>query len=177
MKYLFFIPTFLISISFSCSDTGTDNNNTESASDNSTEKTVTSSVDKQADEETLQLIIAQKETIAAELEEGKISNYIVRNGNGFVAESTTFYRDDEKTEPCKTKIIYLTGGFSDVYWLTDGIVWVDINEYSHIFQNAALITSMIDKEETEISEQDKLEILKIPALAVEIITSKAEETE
>ena len=123
------------------------------------------------------IIIAQKETVEAELEEGKISNYIVRDGSGFVAESTTYYRDEEKTEPCKTKIIYLTGGFSDVYWLSDGIVWVDINEYSHIFQNAALITSMIDREETEISEQDKLEILKIPALALEIITTKEEVTE
>lgn len=114
---------------------------------------------------------SEKETIAAEIEAGKIYTYSVLDGAGMIAESTTYFRDEDKQNPCKTHIIYLTGGATDVYWLRDNFMMIDVNGTMHLYQNEQLIQSYRNDEIIDLSPQDQLEASKLPAPAIEIITN------
>lgn len=115
----------------------------------------------------------QQASIANGMADGGFSEYVVRDGDGFVAESTTYYRDAEKTQAVKTKIIYLTGSFVDIYWLSNETLWVLQDDYIHVFQKGNLVLSLLDGEATEISDVDKAEVGKLPALATKILNSPA----
>lgn len=114
---------------------------------------------------------SEKETIVAEIEAGKIFTYSVLDGAGMIAESTTYFRDEDKQNPCKTHIIYLTGGSSDVYWLRDNFMMIDVSGTLHLYQNEQLVQSYRDDEILDLSPQDQLEASKLPASAIEIISN------
>lgn len=124
-------------------------------------------------EQLITIYNSQKEQIQADLTNGNLTTYAVRDGDpaAFVAESTTYYQDDEKTLPSLTKIIYLSGGFANVYWLKDEMVWIHKDDYDHLLQKGALVASFQDGTTIELTEQDKEAVLKILPLALNIITS------
>ncbi|BDS10039.1 hypothetical protein [Aureispira anguillae] len=129
-------------------------------------------------ETTIKSATTQKDKIDAGLLDGSINNYTVRDGDeAFVAESTTYYKEEEKLSPYKTKIIYLTGGFIDVYWLADNIIWVHKEDYDYLFNNEELIAVLQKGIAVEGNEIDKQEVAKIPALAKKIINSPLPTTE
>ena len=126
----------------------------------------------------LRTITEQKEAIVKEFEDGQYESYVVRDGKDLVAESSTYYRDEEKTIPTMTKIIFLTGGFLTVYWLEDGIIWMNQDDDDYVFRKENLLLAMKGGEPTELSDSDKEEAIKLMPMALEILTSpSAQESE
>jgi len=121
----------------------------------------------------LKLLTKQKETISKGFEEGAFGAYTVLDGEGMIAESTTYFRDEEKTEPTMTKIIYKTGSFVNVYWLTDGIIWLAQDDYNHVFFNNKLILSLNNGEPADISDGEKEELNEMIPVAIKILESPA----
>lgn len=167
MKYL--LSLSLLFVLFACNNVTNSDTDTTTTTDSTAQNNTVANPNEIA----LKLFSQQKETIEKGLAEGAISEYTVKDGAGFVAESTTYYTNAEKTVPCLTKIIYKTGGFANVYWLNDGTIWVEKDDYSHVFQKGSWLFSLSDNQITEISESDKADAAEVSALAVEIISSKS----
>lgn len=119
----------------------------------------------------LEHLAKQQKRILKDFEAGNFKAYTVLDGEGMIAESSTYFKDEEKTAPIMTKIIYKTGGFISVYWLTDGIIWLDQDDYNHIFFNNKLILSLNNGEPAEISESEKKELNGIIPAAIKILES------
>jgi hypothetical protein len=110
--------------------------------------------------------------IEGQRSDGSLSNYITRDGKAaFVAESTTYYKEEGKVTPVKTTIIYLTGDSANVYWLSNKFVFVDINGYQYLFKNSVLIATLKDGAPTEVEEADKEGARKVLGIAQKIILS------
>jgi hypothetical protein len=103
---------------------------------------------------------------------GNLSNYVTRDGMAaFVAESTSYYKEESKVTPLKTTIIYLTGGSASVYWLADRFVLVSKDDYQYLFKNSVLVASLQDGNPTEVGENEQEEATKILGIAQKIISS------
>lgn len=118
----------------------------------------------------LELIQSEKETILAEMDAGMIQYYTVLDGWGRMAESTTYFSDEAKSKPCKTKIIYLDGGSSNIYWLANNYLWFEGQNQTHLYKNGILIKSFQDDASIELSDQDRLEAAKLVATPLEILS-------
>ena len=123
----------------------------------------------------LRIVTEQKEAIVQEFEDGQYEFYVVRDGKELVAESSTYYRDEERTIPTMTKIIFLTGGFLSVYWLEDGIIWINQDNYDYVFRKENLLLAMNGGEPTKLSDSDKEAVIELMPMALEILTSPAAE--
>lgn len=113
---------------------------------------------------------------AAEIEsqrnDGSLSNYVTRDGVApFVAESTTYYKEESKITPLKTTIIYLTGGSDNVYWLADKFVLISKDDYQYLFKTGVLIASLQDGTLTEVGENQQEEANKTLGIAQKIISA------
>lgn len=110
--------------------------------------------------------------VETQLEDGTISNYATRDGVAdFVAESTTYYKEEEKTTPLKTTIIYLTGSATDVYWLSDKVVIVSKDDYQYLFKNSVLVTTLQEGKTVEVGENDQEAAKEVLNIAQKIIQS------
>lgn len=108
--------------------------------------------------------------IEAQRNDGSLSNYVTRDGVApFVAESTTYYKEESKITPLKTTIIYLTGGSSNVYWLADKFVLLSKDDYQYLFKTGVLIASLQDGTLTEVGENEQEEASKTLGIAQKII--------
>lgn len=104
--------------------------------------------------------------------DGSLSNYVTRDGvAAFVAESTTYYKEESKVTPLKTTIIYLTGGSANIYWLADRFVLLGKDDYQYLFKNSVLVASLQDGNPTEVGENEQKEATKILGIAQKIISS------
>ena len=112
-----------------------------------------------------------RQTELQALLDGEASRYYtVRDGDGgFVAESTTFYQEESRKTPLKTKIIYLTGDYDNVYWIGDGVVWVERGTTTYIFQGQTLAVALQDEEAFEPTQSDKNDAAKVPPLAKRLL--------
>lgn len=112
-----------------------------------------------------------RQTEMEELLNGESSRYYtVRDGDGsFVAESTTFYKEEERKTPLKTKIIYLTGDYDNVYWLGDNVVWVERGETTYIFKGQTLSVALQDGQPFEPTQSDRNDVAKVPPLAKRLL--------
>lgn len=79
-------------------------------------------------------IISEHNLLKTAFENGELSYYLVQDGEGLVAESTTYFQDEAKTQASMTKIIYLTGDFVNVFWLSNNVVWIDKDDYTYVFE-------------------------------------------
>jgi hypothetical protein len=134
-------------------------------------------VEHQVDEATI-LAAQIEKTVqgAAEIErkrtDGSLSNYVTRDGRAeFVAESTTYYKEEDKVTPLKTTIIYLTGGSANVYWLADKVVLLHKDDYQYLFKNSVLVATLKEGTPTEVDENDKEAAKKTLTIAQQIILS------
>lgn len=158
--YLSILSTVFCCVLISC-----DANSTVATEENTaTETTVTNSLAE------FKVFIDQKEVTEKGISEGKITYYSVLDGEGMVAESSTYYTDEEKMMPCLTKIIYKTGGLVSVYWLHDETMWIDKDEYSYIYKKGNLIATLSNNEPAESNDSDKAAVAEIQVLAMGIVT-------
>lgn len=111
--------------------------------------------------------------IEAQQSEGKLSYYLTRDGvAAFVAESTTYYKEEEKVRPLKTTIIYLTGDSATIYWLDNKVVLVNQEAYQYLFKNSVLIATLKDGIlSEEVGEKDQETAKKVLRIAQKIITT------
>ena len=114
--------------------------------------------------------LTEIDMINAEIEAGHSHFYSVLDGWAMMAESTTYFEDEAKSKPCKTKIIYLDGSFINVYWLANEFMCLEIHDMLHLYQEGVLIQSIQDNVLIELSEQDRLEAVKLAATPIEIKT-------
>lgn len=97
------------------------------------------------------------------IEEFLESNSYYKTADGtanFVKEYTTYYLDEEKTTPIKTRYIYTTGSFDLFYWLPDGRVWLARDGYDFLIKGDQLIKTMRAGESakaTSVEEEKALE--------------------
>lgn len=116
--------------------------------------------------------IQTAEDIENQRNDGSLSNYVTRDGvAAFVAESTTYYKEEDKVTPLKTTIIYLTGGSANVYWLADKFVLLKKDDYEYLFKTGVLIASLQDGKPTEVGENEKEEATKVLTIAQKIISA------
>lgn len=119
----------------------------------------------QTDENNLQQWKEERKTLDALLD-NEARYYAVRDGDGgFVAESTTFYKEESKTTPIKTQIIYLTGDSDQVYWLKDNVVWVERSGLDFIYKGQTLAFTLQDGAVIESTQSDQNDAAKVPPLA------------
>lgn len=112
------------------------------------------------------------EEIEAKRTDGSLSNYVTRDGVAdFVAESTTYYKEEKKVTPLKTSIIYLTGESVNVYWLKDKVVLLNKDDYQYLFKNSVLLTPLQNGTVTEVTENDQKTAQEVLSIAQKIITS------
>jgi len=110
--------------------------------------------------------------IEAQRNDGSLSYYVTRDGlAAFVAESTTYYKEEGKVTPLKTDIIYLTGNSANVYWLADKFVLLKKDNYQYLFKNSVLIASLKEGTLTEVEESDREEATKTLGIAQQIISA------
>ena len=108
--------------------------------------------------------------IEALLTDHALGHYVVRDGDGsFVAESTTFYAEEAKKTPLKTKIIYLTGDYDVIYWLKEDVTWVERGATQHIFKGQTLAVSLQDGQPFTPTQSDQNELAKVPPLAKRLL--------
>lgn len=103
--------------------------------------------------------------------EGESSRYYtVRDGDGsFVAESTTFYKEEKRKTPLKTKIIYLTGDYDNVYWLGDDVTWIERGARAYVFKGQTLSVALEDGQPFEPTQSDQNDVAKVPPLAKRLL--------
>jgi hypothetical protein len=110
--------------------------------------------------------------VEAQQSDGNLSNYITRDGMAaFVAESTSYYKEESKATPLKTTIIYLTGDSANVYWLANRFVLLSKDDYQYLFKNNVLVASFQDENPTEVGENQATEATKTLGIAQKIISS------
>lgn len=162
LKYISFFG-LILAVLFSC-------NSNESTT---TETTTTTEIpsEEKVDDMMFESLLEFETLINKKLEDGSISQYIVRDGDNFIAESTTYYHDEEKIHPAMTKIIYITGNFMNIYWLENNIIVARQDDYHHVFDRGELIASFLDSEPTELSAVEREEIIQIPTIATKIINT------
>ena len=163
LKYISSFGLILV-VLFSC------NSNQDATT---TETTTTSEIpsEEKVDNIMFESLLEVETLINKKLEDGSISQYIVRDGDNFIAESTTYYHDEEKVQPVMTKIIYITGNFMNIYWLENDIILARQDDYHHVFDRGELVASFLDSEPTELSAVEREEILQIPTVATKIINT------
>ena len=138
---------------------------------------VDSRAEHQVDEATILTAQITKSVQAAkDIEElqsnGNLSNYATRDGMAdFVAESTTYYKEEGKVTPLKTTIFYLTGDSANAYWLANKIVLLNKDAYQYLFKNSVLIATLKDGTPAEVAENDEESARKTLAIAQKIIRS------
>lgn len=105
--------------------------------------------------------------------DGSLSNYVTRDGvAAFVAESTTYYKEEAKVSPLKTTIIYLTGDSATVYWLANKVVLIHKDAYQYLFKNSILIVTLKgDLPTEEVEENDQEAAKEILGIAQKIIST------
>lgn len=112
----------------------------------------------------------QRANIDTLLKATSLRYYAVRNGDGgFVAESTTYYQEEERQTPLQTKIIYLTGNYDKVYWLGDGVIWLEQGNRTYIYKNQSLVMALQDGTEIEVTENEKNDAAKVPPIARKLL--------
>lgn len=112
------------------------------------------------------------EEIEGQRNDGSLSNYVTRDGSAaFVAESTTYYKEEGKVTPVKTTIIYLTGDSAKIYWLANKFVFLSKDNYQYLFKNSVLIASLEDGNPTEVGENEEKEAAKTLGIAQKIINT------
>lgn len=117
---------------------------------------------------------ARQAEVKALLEGEATRYYTVRDGDGgFVAESTTFYQEETRKTPLKTKIIYLTGDYDNVYWLGDQVVWVERNRTDYIFRGQTLVVALENGNPFDPTQSDKNNAAKVPPLAQRLLALPA----
>jgi len=103
--------------------------------------------------------------------DGSLS-YVTRDGVAeFVAESTTYYKEENKVHPLKTTIIYLTGDSVNVYWLANKVVLLKKDGYQYLFKNNVLISTLREWIVTEVEKKEQDTAKKIVSIAQKIISS------
>ena len=60
--------------------------------------------------------------------------------------------------------------FVNVYWLANEFMCLEIHDILHLYQEGVLIQSIQDDVLIELSEQDRLEAVKLAATPIEIKT-------
>lgn len=173
MKHLFFFLTCFLLLIACSSDPSQSAFPKQLPVDNRAEQEVATQNDEHTQLlATIKSATLQKEAINGGLEDGSIKDYVVRDGDGaFIAESTTYYIEEAKKNACKTKIIYITGGSTDVYWLKDQLVLVHRDNYDYLFKNNEFVTALKDGVTIEVTTNELQEATKIPATASKIIAS------
>jgi len=106
-------------------------------------------------------IVSEQKVLKTAFESGEWSYYTVQDGEGLIAESTTYFQDEAKTQPAMTKLIYLTGDFVNVFWLSNEVVWMDKDDYTYIFQEGAYWFSL---QEGTMVESNSIDIEKATAV-------------
>ncbi|MFK7797502.1 MAG: hypothetical protein AB8E82_08620 [Aureispira sp.] len=109
---------------------------------------------------------AHRQTIEALLETS--GYYTTKDGNSIaVKEYTTYYLEEDKTTPIKTRYTYNTGSFDILYWLPEKQVWLERDGYDFLIQNNQIVRTMRSDEEAEATSIERKEALKIVARARE----------
>lgn len=102
-----------------------------------------------------------KAAIEAAMEEGEMSFYTAQDAENmeFILETVTYYADEEKTMPKKTKLITMAESPS-IYWLEDGLAVVDNNDYSYLFKGEELLASLRGEQTVEVDAEEQAAALK-----------------
>jgi hypothetical protein len=101
-----------------------------------------------------------------EVLEGNSGYY--QTGDGVDADTkeyTTYYLDEEKTKPVKTRYTYNTGTFDMVYWLPNGQIWLNRDGVDYFVENDELVLTLRDGEPMEVSAEDQESALMVAARA------------
>jgi hypothetical protein len=103
---------------------------------------------------------AHRQTIETLLETS--SYYTTKDGStAAVSEYTTYYLDEDKTTPIKTRYTYNTGSFDIIYWLPNEQVWLERDGYDFLIQNNQILRTMRGAEVAEATSVEHKEALKI----------------
>lgn len=82
-------------------------------------------------------------------------------------EYTTYYLEEDKTTPLKTRYIYKTGSFDLLYWLPNGQLWLERDGYDFLIKDQKIVHLMRDGQVAEATTNERQEALKVAAMAAE----------
>lgn len=117
-------------------------------------------------EQSIKTCAAHRQTIETLLETN--SYYTTKDGSTTaINEYTTYYLDEDKTTPIKTRYTYNTGSFDIIYWLPKQQIWLERDGYDFLIQNNQILHTMRDSETAEATSVERKEALKIVARARE----------
>lgn len=87
-----------------------------------------------------------------------------------ITEYTTYYLEEEKTTPVKTRYTYMTGSFDIIYWLSKDRLWLERNGYDFLIDGDELIKMMRDGEPAQATTAEQKQALKVANAARQEIT-------
>ncbi|MGH1338768.1 MAG: hypothetical protein ACRBFS_21820 [Aureispira sp.] len=94
--------------------------------------------------------------------------YQTADGNeALISEFTTYYLEEEKTTPIKTRYTYMTGSFDVIYWLPKGQLWLERDGYDFLIDGDRLVKTMRDGEPAQATSLEQTEALDIAKSARE----------
>lgn len=121
-------------------------------------------------------LVDQMEVLAAQINDGGMP-YVVGDEVAGYLETTTYYKDEEKTNPSMVKLIGV-GGSTNVYFVDKSTSIVTQNDFVYIFNDDNLVYVMTDGDAVSgISEKNKDDITTTFLTALKIAQTPLENPE
>jgi len=114
-----------------------------------------------------QALLDQMQEISAKANAGALP-YTVTDGKGILAEATTYFKDEDKSTVLVVKMITLSGGSANVYFMNENTRIIEEAEFIYIFRNNELVIAKAGEEAITVSEKNKKDMANTLTAAEEI---------